>query len=93
MGPLLALTFGTLVHDPHLTWRGLRSGALSLVIATALGFLAGLVVAAGGAGAGEGDDAWPSEEMRVRGRGGGLLVGLAIAVPSGDMLAGLTPVC
>ena len=88
MGPLLALTFGTLVDDSTLVALGLRNGARSLVIATAIGFVIGLVMAASRAPLGEehdeDGDAWPSEDMQRRGQGGGgLLVGLAIAIPSG----------
>lgn len=83
MGPLLALTFGTLVQDSAMISLGLRNGARSLAIATAIGFVIGLVMAgAGGAGDenGAGGDSWPSAEMQRR---DGLLVGFAIAIPSG----------
>lgn len=85
MAPLLAMTFGTLVHDRKLTAVGMRHGACSLVISIFIGFLFGLVFALIGRNfsVGESGHTWPTDEMRQRGSGDGLLVGLAIAIPSG----------
>lgn len=82
MGPLLALTFGSLVNDAALLSLGLRNGTLSLVLVTGIGFLLGLSMAV--VGVGRDDQHWPSEEMQQRGRADGLLIGLAIAIPSGE---------
>lgn len=85
LAPLLALTFGMLVHDSRLTALGVRNGAYSLLIVIAIGFLLGLAAAAvGSLEIGETDNAWPSDEMRHRGKAEGLIVGLAIALPSGE---------
>eukprot|EP00730_Choanoeca_flexa_P018840 TRINITY_DN9182_c0_g2_i2.p1 TRINITY_DN9182_c0_g2~~TRINITY_DN9182_c0_g2_i2.p1 ORF type:complete len:703 (+),score=175.24 TRINITY_DN9182_c0_g2_i2:135-2243(+) len=78
MGPILAYTFGTVVHDKELKNQGLYAELIGLAICVVTGFLIGLA-------AGDWGEQWnfPSEFMRSRGTGEGILVGLGIAVPSG----------
>ena len=80
MAPLLSLIFGTLVRDFALIVLGLHNGSWSLVIATFIGFVIGLVLA----GTSKYLDL-PSDEMLQRGQPLGLLVGLSIAIPSGEL--------
>lgn len=79
MGPCMAATFGTVVSDWELARLGLVSEALSLAVCVLIGTLIG-VACAFIAGV---EDAWPTEEMASRGEPLGLLIGLAVAVPSG----------
>eukprot|EP00045_Choanoeca_perplexa_P014605 m.173349 g.173349 ORF g.173349 m.173349 type:complete len:675 (-) comp16732_c0_seq2:2232-4256(-) len=78
MGPILAYTFGTVVHDKELKHQGLYAEAIGLAICVVTGFLLGIA-------AGDWGEEWdfPSEFMRTRGTGEGILVGLGIAIPSG----------
>jgi len=78
MGPVLAMTFGSNILDYSLIQLGVVSELLSLAICVVMGFLIGLCVIAVGT-----DGSWPTEQMKIRGQVPGLLVGLAIAVPSG----------
>ena len=106
MGPVLALTFGSVINNTKLMWLGLKTELISLFICICVGFAIGVVAI------GFGTDgyvlpfvcilltdlyndlihvcsihplysAWPTPEMKTRGLTYGLLVGLAIAVPSG----------
>ena len=47
MGPILAITFGFVIRDKHMLWRGLRNEAWGVLITTGVGVLVGLVRAAG----------------------------------------------
>lgn len=78
MGPVLAMTFGSNILDYSLIKLGLVSELLSLAICVVMGFVIGLCVIAVGT-----EESWPTQEMKTRGQVSGLLVGLAIAVPSG----------
>ncbi|KNC48647.1 uncharacterized protein AMSG_00424 [Thecamonas trahens ATCC 50062] len=78
MGPIMELTFGTIIRDWKLSWQGLWKELVGLAICFVVGGLVGLGFAAWG------DDLdWPNSEMSSRGTGVGLLIGIAIAVPSG----------
>eukprot|EP01108_Squamamoeba_japonica_P005901 TRINITY_DN4771_c0_g1_i1.p1 TRINITY_DN4771_c0_g1~~TRINITY_DN4771_c0_g1_i1.p1 ORF type:complete len:571 (+),score=328.91 TRINITY_DN4771_c0_g1_i1:84-1796(+) len=78
MGPILAVTFGSVVHDWKLVRVGVLSELLSLMICVMSGFVVGLCFANYGPFFN-----WPTNEMAGRGSPVGLLVGLAIALPSG----------
>ncbi|CAM9508004.1 unnamed protein product [Discosporangium mesarthrocarpum] len=78
MGPVLAFTFGTNVRDPDLTRQGFVVEFLSLLTCVAVGFVTTFL---GISFVEEGD--WPTDEMLSRGKKWNLLVGLAIAIPSG----------
>jgi len=78
MGPVLALAFGSLIHNSRLTLLGLKNELTSLAICILIGYATGIVVIFVGT-----EENWPTPEMRNRGMTEGLLVGLAIAIPSG----------
>ena len=78
MGPILAVTFGSVVHDWKLVKVGVLSELLSLLICVCCGFIVGLCFSPYGPFFG-----WPTGEMAGRGTNSGLIVGLAIALPSG----------
>ncbi len=80
MGPILGMTFGTFIADPALIVQGLVSEALGFLLC----ILGGVIVAAiSSRYAGEGDLDWPTEQMEIRGDPFGLVLGIAIAIPSG----------
>lgn len=78
MGPVLALTFGTIINDWKLMRLGLATELLSLLLCVFIGYIIGICCIFIGT-----DQLWPTDEMRTRGLVDGLAVGLAIAVPSG----------
>lgn len=78
MGPILAVTFGSVVHDWQLVRVGALSELLSLLLCVLDGFLVGLCFAPFGPQFG-----LPTAEMLGRGTGVGLITGIAIALPSG----------
>lgn len=78
MGPVLALTFGTIINDMSLMRLGLKNELLSLLLCMVIGFIIGAISIGIGT-----DHLWPTDEMRGRGMTDGLAIGLAIAIPSG----------
>jgi uncharacterized hydrophobic protein (TIGR00271 family) len=78
MGPVLALTFGSIIQNYELMKLGLFSELLSLLICIVIGFFIGLIAIGVGT-----DGLWPTDEMRGRGLVSNLAIGFAIAVPSG----------
>lgn len=78
MGPVLALTFGSLIHDVRLTMLGLKHELISLLMCIAIGYVIGIISICIGT---EGD--WPTAEMRNRGVINSLAIGFAVAIPSG----------
>eukprot|EP00602_Paraphysomonas_sp_CaronLab_P002994 CAMPEP_0185032222 /NCGR_PEP_ID=MMETSP1103-20130426/20149_1 /TAXON_ID=36769 /ORGANISM="Paraphysomonas bandaiensis, Strain Caron Lab Isolate" /LENGTH=662 /DNA_ID=CAMNT_0027568037 /DNA_START=53 /DNA_END=2041 /DNA_ORIENTATION=+ len=78
MGPVMALTFGTVINDRSLTLLGLKSELVSLLLCVVVGFIIGIIsIFIGTAGL------WPTDEMKGRGLVDGLAIGFAIAIPSG----------
>jgi uncharacterized hydrophobic protein (TIGR00271 family) len=83
MSPVLALTFGLFVCDSRLAFRGASSELVGLLLCVVVGFIVGLVFGplvefpevTGGQ--------WPTNEMRSRGTGIGLVVGVVVALASG----------
>jgi uncharacterized hydrophobic protein (TIGR00271 family) len=78
MGPVLAFTFGSNVHDNELAMLGLRVELISLAGCFVTGFVSSLVGIPFLT-----DGQWPMPEMQARGEWYNLLIGIAIAVPSG----------
>jgi hypothetical protein len=74
MGPVVALTFGSVISNWKLTRLGLRTELLSLLLCALIGIISIFIGTSG---------TWPSEEMKSRGMLDGLLVGFSIAIPSG----------
>lgn len=81
MGPILGVTFGTIVQDKRLLQKGVRNEMVGLLVT----FIVGIIVALCTLGADL--DKFPTEEMELRGNGEGLVAGLAIAIPSGAGVA------
>jgi uncharacterized hydrophobic protein (TIGR00271 family) len=78
MGPILAVTFGSVVRDWQLVRVGVLSELLSLLLCVLDGFLVGLCFAPFGPSFGI-----PTAEMLNRGTSVGIVIGIAIALPSG----------
>mmetsp|Transcript_35143 Transcript_35143/g.110631 ORF Transcript_35143/g.110631 Transcript_35143/m.110631 type:complete len:838 (-) Transcript_35143:147-2660(-) len=78
MGPIMAFTFGAVVHELKLSRLGFRNELVSLSVCVIVGGVIGACL-----GAMDVEDDIPTEEMSARGSRTGLLLGLAIAIPSG----------
>jgi len=78
MGPVTAVTFGTIIKDWKLVKTGFKSELSGLIICVIIGFLFGLIM-----GPFENALSWPTEEMENRGNIKGLLSGIFVAIPSG----------
>lgn len=78
MGPVLALTFGTIINDRAMVRNAVIVEILSLAICIAVGFIIGIAMVPFA----ERFD-WPTEEMLQRSEAAGLLIGALIALPSG----------
>lgn len=80
MGPVLGMTFGVVMGDWGAACRSLLGETQGLLCCIIVGFLVGIIV---GRFAWEDDWGWPTPSMHSRGEWWSLLIGLAIAVPSG----------
>ena len=80
MGPILAITFGTMVENKELVHMGLINEAISLLICIFVGFVIAWIFIACDA---HNEWTWPTAEMGGRGTIVGILTGIAIATPSG----------
>jgi uncharacterized hydrophobic protein (TIGR00271 family) len=82
MGPILGITFGLFVGDKVLLWRSSVAELQGLLLAAVVGFICSGVATPWSSSLG-----WPTSEMSQRGDTWNLLIGLAIAVPSGAGVA------
>jgi uncharacterized hydrophobic protein (TIGR00271 family) len=80
MGPILAITFGTMIEKSSLVHQGIINEVVSLVICVMVGFIGGWILIGCGAHT---EWTWPTSEMAGRGTVVGILTGIAIATPSG----------
>ena len=78
MGPIMGVTFGGVANDSRLILESLRNELVGLGICLVVGFVTGLLMANWAP-----DWDWPTAAMESRGEPIALLVGLAIAIPSG----------
>jgi len=77
MGPILAVTFGFTMRDFAMMKVGLFSELVGLLLCCIVGFLGGLCAAP------MVGPTWPTPEMWSRASGSSVIVGIAIAIPSG----------
>ena len=89
MGPILAGVFGFVIGDVQLRNHGIQHEIISLGICILIGFVSGLLFCCV-----EVEnyyqaslDKWPTPEMMSRGNGRSLIIGIAIALPSGAGVA------
>lgn len=78
MGPVMGMTFGARIDD----WRLVRSSFLVETYSILICFFVGALITLC-AGWTELADTWPTNEMQIRGETSGLVIGIAIAIPSG----------
>ncbi|XP_055907745.1 uncharacterized protein LOC129942726 [Eupeodes corollae] len=85
MGPVMSITFGTIISDRELIKVGFISLSLGMFISCVFGFIFGLIVGTTEQPWGSGD--WPTEEMRGRGNVRSLWMALPWALTSGTGVA------
>eukprot|EP00457_Paulinella_chromatophora_P003673 gb/GEZN01003681.1/.p1 GENE.gb/GEZN01003681.1/~~gb/GEZN01003681.1/.p1 ORF type:complete len:624 (-),score=73.18 gb/GEZN01003681.1/:187-2058(-) len=79
MGPILGITFGFVIKSKALVLKALRVELFGLCVCICLGFVVGSLFGHKG----QTHWGWPTQEMKSRTSIPGLLIGVAIAVPSG----------
>ncbi|XP_055382116.1 uncharacterized protein LOC129612499 [Condylostylus longicornis] len=85
MGPVMSITFGTIISDRELVRVGFISLALGMFISMVFGFIFGLILGTTEMPWGFGD--WPTEEMKGRGNYRSLWMGVLWALTSGTGVA------
>ncbi|XP_011301117.1 uncharacterized protein [Fopius arisanus] len=85
MGPVMSLTFGTIIADKDLICVGLKSLLLGIFISILFGFIFGLLLGTTEMPWGYND--WPTDEMKGRGNYRSLWMGILWALPSGTGVA------
>ncbi|XP_028982521.1 uncharacterized protein LOC107046395 isoform X2 [Diachasma alloeum] len=85
MGPVMSLTFGTIIADKDLICIGLKSLLLGIFISILFGFIFGLLLGTTEMPWGYND--WPTDEMKGRGNYRSLWMGILWALPSGTGVA------
>ncbi|CAF1225266.1 unnamed protein product [Adineta steineri] len=86
MNPILGIVFGLSVRDQSLWRHGLRNEIIGLIICTTCGFIIGLFTTIFETKWGS-STSFPTSEMKSRGDGKRLWVGVFIALPSGAGVA------
>ncbi|XP_076640153.1 uncharacterized protein LOC143351936 [Colletes latitarsis] len=85
MGPVMSLTFGTIIADRNLQFVGLKSLLLGIFVSILFGFVFGLILGTTEMPWGYND--WPTDEMKGRGNYRSLWMGVLWALPSGTGVA------
>ncbi|CAD7086023.1 unnamed protein product [Hermetia illucens] len=85
MGPVMSITFGTIISDYKLIKVGFMTLALGMFISLLFGFIFGLIVGTTDMPWGWTD--WPTEEMKGRGNVRSLWMGVCWALTSGTGVA------
>ncbi|XP_037885994.1 uncharacterized protein LOC119635306 isoform X2 [Glossina fuscipes] len=85
MGPVMSITFGTIISDRELMRVGFISLAVGMFLSCLFGFIFGLILGTTEMPWGAGD--WPTEEMRGRGNVRSLWMGVLWALTSGTGVA------
>ncbi|GMH97183.1 hypothetical protein TrST_g8887 [Triparma strigata] len=79
MGPVLGLSFGSVIRDYKLVRKGMWTEIVALTLCCLLGVILGVICVLGGLLT----ETWPTSEMSSRGDVAGLVTGIVIAIPSG----------
>ncbi|KAL0871799.1 hypothetical protein ABMA27_004284 [Loxostege sticticalis] len=85
MGPVMSITFGTIISDRSLVRSGFESLVLGMFLSLLFGFIFGLILGTTEMPWGFGD--WPTEEMKSRGNVRALWMGVLWALTSGTGVA------
>lgn len=64
MGPVMSITFGTIIADRSLVKSGFESLIIGMLVSLLFGFIFGLILGSTEMPWGFGD--WPTEEMKAR---------------------------
>lgn len=86
MGPIIAATFGIVIKDKSLILLGLANELIGIVLATAIGFVFGLIICSIDARYTVGNDG-VTAEMITRCEFRSLIIGILTALPSGAAVA------
>ncbi|VVD03231.1 unnamed protein product [Leptidea sinapis] len=81
MGPVMSITFGTIIADRSLVRSGFESLIIGMLVSLLFGFIFGLILGTTEMPWGYGD--WPTEEMKARGNVRSLWMGVLWALTSG----------
>ncbi|XP_028036485.1 uncharacterized protein LOC114247672 [Bombyx mandarina] len=85
MGPVMSITFGTIIADRSLIRSGFESLIVGMIFSLIFGFIFGLILGTTEMPWGFGD--WPTEEMKSRGNVRSLWMGILWALTSGTGVA------
>ncbi|XP_038206235.1 uncharacterized protein LOC119828206 [Zerene cesonia] len=85
MGPVMSITFGTIIADRSLIKSGFESLIIGMFASLLFGFIFGLILGTTEMPWGYGD--WPTEEMKARGNVRSLWMGVLWALTSGTGVA------
>ncbi|XP_045495722.1 uncharacterized protein LOC123694353 isoform X3 [Colias croceus] len=85
MGPVMSITFGTIIADRSLVKSGFESLIIGMLASLLFGFIFGLILGTTEMPWGYGD--WPTEEMKARGNVRSLWMGVLWALTSGTGVA------
>ncbi|XP_050675192.1 uncharacterized protein LOC126972456 [Leptidea sinapis] len=85
MGPVMSITFGTIIADRSLVRSGFESLIIGMLVSLLFGFIFGLILGTTEMPWGYGD--WPTEEMKARGNVRSLWMGVLWALTSGTGVA------
>ncbi|XP_045487682.1 uncharacterized protein LOC110998063 isoform X2 [Pieris rapae] len=85
MGPVMSITFGTIIADRSLVRSGFESLIMGMLVSLLFGFIFGLILGTTAMPWGYGD--WPTEEMKARGNVRSLWMGVLWALTSGTGVA------
>ncbi|XP_075979039.1 uncharacterized protein LOC142978460 [Anticarsia gemmatalis] len=85
MGPVMSITFGTIISDRSLVRSGFESLIIGMLASLVFGFIFGLILGTTEMPWGFGD--WPTEEMKGRGNVRALWMGVLWALTSGTGVA------
>ncbi|KAJ0178185.1 hypothetical protein K1T71_006008 [Dendrolimus kikuchii] len=85
MGPVMSITFGTIISDRSLVRSGFESLIIGMLCSLLFGFIFGLILGTTEMPWGFGD--WPTEEMKSRGNVRSLWMGVLWALTSGTGVA------
>ncbi|KAG6444766.1 hypothetical protein O3G_MSEX003581 [Manduca sexta] len=85
MGPVMSITFGTIIADRSLVRSGFESLIMGMLFSLIFGFIFGLILGTTEMPWGFGD--WPTEEMKSRGNVRSLWMGVLWALTSGTGVA------
>ncbi|XP_017466474.1 PREDICTED: uncharacterized protein LOC108359231 [Rhagoletis zephyria] len=85
MGPVMSITFGTIISDTQLIRTGFITLAVGMITSVLFGFIFGLLLGTTDMPWGSGD--WPTAEMSGRGNARSLWMGIMWALTSGTGVA------